>query len=182
MKIMEYTCGHHYTQRSPGDLAPPYCEKHCVDGRIVFAADMWAVFDCGHHVDVAATQISRHECLKEGCPGRLRGFTCFAPGDYQQETGRKFDDEKPAMDLMPPLMELEVCKVLTFGAQKYDEDNWRQVQDLHKRYRSAAKRHINALRRGELYDEESGCHHAAHAVCCLMFMGEIDLEKEGGEA
>ncbi len=83
------------------------------------------------------------------------------------------------MDLMPPpLMELEVSRVLTFGgAQKYDEDNWRNVPDLHARYRSAAKRHINALKRGELFDEESGCHHAAHAVCCLMFMGEIDLEN-----
>ena len=120
----------------------------------------------------------------------MQGFTHLTPKNMEFPTlgggkhtvtslqpGRKFDGEKPAMDLMPPLMELEVCKVLTFGAEKYDEDNWRQVPDLHKRYRSAAKRHINALRRGEMYDEESGCHHAAHAVCCLMFIGEIDLEK-----
>ncbi|MBJ7302730.1 dATP/dGTP diphosphohydrolase domain-containing protein [Marinobacter salarius] len=92
-------------------------------------------------------------------------------------TGVKYDTDKPAMDLMPPLMETEVAKVLTFGAQKYDAENWRHVSDLHARYRSAAKRHINALKRGEMYDDESGLHHAAHAVCCLMFLGEIDLEQ-----
>lgn len=91
-------------------------------------------------------------------------------------TGRKFDQEKPAMDLMPPLMELEASKVLTFGAQKYDAENWRHVDDLHARYRSAAKRHINALKQGQMFDEESRLHHAAHAVCCLMFIGEVDLE------
>lgn len=97
-------------------------------------------------------------------------------------TGQKFDQEKPRMDLMPPLMELEVSKVLTFGAQKYDAENWRHVPELHARYRSAAKRHINALKRGALYDDESGLHHAAHAVCCLMFMGEIDLEQADAQS
>ena len=92
------------------------------------------------------------------------------------DAGRKFDGEKPAMDLMPPLMEIEVAKVLTFGAMKYDAENWRYVDDLHARYRSAAKRHINALKQGQMVDPESGLHHAAHAVCCLMFIGEIDLE------
>lgn len=75
-----------------------------------------------------------------------------------------------------------MAKVLTFGAQKYDAENWRHVPDLHARYRSAAKRHINALKRGEQFDEESGLHHAAHAVCCLMFMGEIDLEQKDSAA
>lgn len=99
--------------------------------------------------------------------------------DMEVETtaaGRKYDTAKPAMDLMPPLMEVEVAKVLTFGAQKYDAENWRHVPDLHTRYRSAAKRHINALKQGQMVDEESGLHHAAHAICCLMFIGEIDLE------
>ena len=93
------------------------------------------------------------------------------------EIGVKHDDEKPNMDLMPPLMELEVAKVLTFGARKYAAENWRKVPDLKARYRAAAKRHINAMRRGEVRDPESGLLHAAHAVCCLMFIGEIELEE-----
>lgn len=93
--------------------------------------------------------------------------------------GVKFDGEKPMMDLIPPLMEMEVAGVLTFGAQKYSPNNWRHVPDLRRRYIAAAKRHINALQQGIMRDEETGLHHAAHAVCCLMFMGEVELERGG---
>lgn len=97
---------------------------------------------------------------------------------YEQE-GVKYDTDKPMMDLMPPLMELETAKVLTVVAVKYSPDNWRKVPDLRRRYIAAAKRHINAISRGEVYDDETGLHHAAHAACCLMFLGEIELEDAG---
>lgn len=93
-------------------------------------------------------------------------------------SGVKYDTEKPKMHLIPPLMEEEVAKVLTFGAQKYGAENWRTLDDLQNRYISAALRHINSIKRGEQYDEESGLLHAAHAVCCLMFLGEIQLEDD----
>ena len=92
------------------------------------------------------------------------------------DQGVKYDTDKPMMDLIPPIMEMEVAHVLTFGAAKYGPDNWRKVPDLRRRYIAAAKRHINALQQGEERDPESGLHHAAHAVCCLMFIGEIDLD------
>lgn len=63
-------------------------------------------------------------------------------------TGNKFDSEKPRMDLIPPYMEEEVAMVLAFGAQKYDAENWRKVNDLRSRYLAAAQRHINALKKG----------------------------------
>lgn len=90
--------------------------------------------------------------------------------------GEKYDDEKPRMDLIPPYMEEEVAMVLAFGAQKYAPDNWRKVTPLRSRYLAAAQRHINALKKGEQMDPESGLHHAAHAACCLMFLGEVELE------
>lgn len=90
--------------------------------------------------------------------------------------GQKYDSDKPAMDLIPPYMEEEVGMVLAFGAQKYAPDNWRKVTPLRSRYLAAAQRHINALKKGEQMDPESGLHHAAHAVCCLMFLGEVELE------
>ena len=92
--------------------------------------------------------------------------------------GVRYDGEKPRMHLIPPLIEEDTARVLTFGAQKYSEDNWRKVPDLENRYLSAALRHINAIKRGEEFDEESGRTHAAHAICCLMFLGEIQLEAE----
>ena len=96
----------------------------------------------------------------------------------ENHTGIKHDQGKPRFSLVPPLAEMEVVKVLTFGAEKYAPDNWRKIDPI--RYVDAAGRHINAHRRGEQADDESGLHHLAHAICCLMFQLEKALESEQG--
>lgn len=93
------------------------------------------------------------------------------------DVGRKFDSEKPKMHLLPPNATLEVAKVLTFGAQKYDEENWRKLENAQKRYTSGALRHIFAHMDGELQDPETNYSHLAHAICCLMFKLELELEN-----
>jgi len=97
--------------------------------------------------------------------------------------GRKFDGEKPRMYLLPPKAIQEVAKVLTFGAQKYDEDNWKKLDNLQNRYTGASLRHIFAIMEGEELDPETECYHEAHAICCLLFKLEAKLEarskKEG---
>lgn len=60
--------------------------------------------------------------------------------------------------------------VLTLGAQKYDDDNWKKVPNAKARYYDACYRHVEAWRVGENLDPETGCHHLAHAICCLMFL------------
>lgn len=89
--------------------------------------------------------------------------------------GRKFDGEKPEYGLVPPLAMLEMVKVLTFGAQKYERDNWKRVPDSKRRYFDALERHIWAWKMGEKIDPESGYHHLAHAACCLFFLYEHDV-------
>ena len=76
---------------------------------------------------------------------------------------------------------VEVAKVLTFGAEKYDEHNWRKLENLQNRYTSGALRHIFAHNDSELLDEESGLSHLAHAICCLLFKLEIELENAENE-
>ena len=44
--------------------------------------------------------------------------------------GRKFDGGKPQYGLLPPLALEETVKVLTFGAQKYEPDNWKHVPEI----------------------------------------------------
>jgi hypothetical protein len=78
---------------------------------------------------------------------------------------------------IPPLAELEVAKVLTYGANKYAPDNWKYVDDSITRYISAARRHINFVQLGEKHDPETGYHHFAHAICCLLYLLENDLEE-----
>ena len=92
-------------------------------------------------------------------------------------TGLKFDSEKPRMDLLPPKAISEVAKVLGFGAEKYGPENWRLLENLQDRYTAGALRHIFAHMDGEKDDPESGTSHLAHALCCLLFKLEIELEN-----
>lgn len=92
--------------------------------------------------------------------------------------GRKFDGDKLQYGLLPAIALKEVVKVLTYGAQKYEPDNWRRVPDGNRRYFDAAQRHIWQYKEGEMYDPETGFHHLAHAVCCLMFINELDFNEK----
>lgn len=104
-------------------------------------------------------------------------FEPFVSAEDAPTTGSKHDSGKPLMGAVPPNAMLAVARVLTFGAEKYGRDNWRQVENAETRYLDAALRHINAYQRGESVDPESGESHLAHAVCSLMFM----LELQEGE-
>ena len=90
--------------------------------------------------------------------------------------GIKNDIGKLRYDLEQVLAAEEVVSVLTFGANKYADDNWRKLDDAHKRYYAASRRHMAAYIKGEAFDPESGYHHIAHAICCLNFMLEVELE------
>ncbi|MEX2964235.1 dATP/dGTP diphosphohydrolase domain-containing protein [Microbulbifer sp. TYP-18] len=87
--------------------------------------------------------------------------------------GQKHDEGKPRWELLPWNGMEEVVQVLTYGAEKYAPDNWRQVPNYQSRYTAAALRHISAYMRGEEQDQETGRHHLAHATCCLLFLLEL---------
>jgi hypothetical protein len=86
------------------------------------------------------------------------------------EEGKKFDAGKLRHSLIPPGVLNEVLAVLEHGASKYGDNNWLHVADSRTRYYDAAHRHLAAWWEGGWIDEESECHHLAHAVCCLMFL------------
>lgn len=92
--------------------------------------------------------------------------------------GQKLDKDKPDYSLIPPLALDEVVKVLTFGANKYDRHNWKNLENSENRYFAAAQRHVWATQRGEILDQESGLSHLAHAICCLMFMLNNEKNKK----
>ena len=89
--------------------------------------------------------------------------------------GRKFDGGKLQYGLLPPLALKATVEILTFGAQKYEPDNWKHVPDSKRRYFDAMQRHLWAWKEGEQNDPESGKNHLAHALCCLMFLYEHDI-------
>jgi hypothetical protein len=94
------------------------------------------------------------------------------------DTGIKHDKNKPRYDLIPPHILDEVVQVLTHGAKKYADNNWLEVDRPHTRYFAAAMRHLWAWKRGEQSDPDSGLSHLAHAICSLMFIGELEQAYE----
>lgn len=99
----------------------------------------------------------------------------FYPASQPMQTpGIKYDKDKPRWELLPLDVVEEVVNVLTHGAKKYAPDNWKYVQPR-ERYLGAVMRHIKAAQCGEVIDPESGLHHIAHAICCLIFFMWHDL-------
>lgn len=94
----------------------------------------------------------------------------------------KADAGKARWDLLPWAALSVVVEVLSYGARKYAPENWRHVPDARDRYTAAALRHIAAWRMGERVDAESGLHHLAHAVCCLLFLLAFEVEQARPEA
>ena len=76
--------------------------------------------------------------------------------------GMKFDDNKLRWDLLPWDAIEAIVDVYTYGAKKYEDNNWKFVDK--DRYFSALMRHLTASRNGETRDEESGRSHLAHAA------------------
>lgn len=95
--------------------------------------------------------------------------------------GSKFDGEKDRWDLLPWRATEQAVKVMTFGARKYAPENWRKVPEPKWRYFAATLRHLVAWWRGEKNDPQSGLPHLAHALCCLLFLCELEQEGKLGK-
>lgn len=91
--------------------------------------------------------------------------------------GRKDDHGKTRWDLLDWDFVRYMAEVMTVGAGKYGDNNWKQVPDAYNRYFAAAMRHITDDLQGIENDAEDGLPHLAHAACCLMFM--LATGKEG---
>lgn len=113
------------------------------------------------------------ERLPEACPGCGKLYP-----EYIEQNGVKHDQAKPRWDLLPMRETEEVVHVLTFGSTKYDDNNWKIVDNSRNRYFAALMRHVTAWWGGEPFDPETHRHHLAHAVCCCLFLMWFDLEKK----
>jgi len=87
-----------------------------------------------------------------------------------KKQGRKYDDGKLLWHLLPIESIESIVDVLSYGAAKYDSENWKYVENAKDRYFSAFMRHVVAYRKGEIYDKESGKPHLSHAMTCLCFL------------
>jgi hypothetical protein len=90
----------------------------------------------------------------------------------------KKDQGKVRMDLLSEVAIEGLARVLTVGAEKYAEDNWRKGLAW-RRCLGAALRHLMEFSKGNDMDAESGLPHVDHALCCLMFLSEYQKLRRG---
>lgn len=83
---------------------------------------------------------------------------------------KKYDQNKVRMDLVPLSVMESLGQILTMGTQKYSENSWQNLPDFWKRYKAALLRHLTAIDKGELIDQESGLPHIDHVLCNAAFL------------
>ena len=90
----------------------------------------------------------------------------------------KHDAGKPRFDLLDADFLQGMAVVMTDGAIKYADNNWKLCEQPMQRYYAALQRHLNAFAQGESRDPDTLMSHLYHAACCVMFLSWF--EKNGG--
>ena len=93
------------------------------------------------------------------------------------KTGKKYDQNKLRWDLLPIDLLEEIVEIYTFGAQKYGDNQWQNLDDGLKRYYSALMRHLVAWKKGNKIDDESKKRHLAHACWNIIALMYLDREE-----
>ena len=89
---------------------------------------------------------------------------------------KKNDQGKLQWSLMPFEQLEEVVRVLMYGVEKYERDNWKKCDDIN-RYKDSLMRHVTAYIEGDKFDNGPGgdnLHHLAHAICNCLFILYFD--------
>jgi len=88
-------------------------------------------------------------------------------------TGRKDDAGKLRWGLLRKSLVLPleaVIRVLMYGANKYGDDNWQQVDNPLVRYRDALDRHLADIDKGVIVDPDTGENNYAHVATNALFL------------
>lgn len=71
-------------------------------------------------------------------------------------------DQKPPLELLEHVADIEIARVLATGAKKYGKKNFRTIPIRADVYGAAIRRHVGAWLDGQDLDPESGMSHLAH--------------------
>ena len=93
--------------------------------------------------------------------------------EFNQFTGGiRLNDNKLRYDLCPAIAQREYAKVWTQGLEKYPAKNW-EKGFLFSEVIASAMRHLEAMRLGEMIDNESGLLHSAHLMSNAAMLTEF---------
>lgn len=85
--------------------------------------------------------------------------------------GLRKNSGKIRYDLVPSFAQEQFAGVLTKGAEKYAPRNWERGMNW-TTVLASMMRHVEAFKRGEDYDPETGLLHTAHIMCNAAFLTE----------
>lgn len=105
-------------------------------------------------------------------PSEYRPFCEPLQSQPLLRTASRYNQGKTRMGLAPAYAQEQYGKVLTYGANKYDDNNWRKGMSWMSVVDSL-ERHLNAFKQGEDFDPETGLHHTAHIMCNAAFLTEF---------
>jgi len=91
--------------------------------------------------------------------------------------GKKNDQDKPAMALIPKDALIGLGNALGYGAKKYGQHNFRNGI-AYTRLVSACMRHLSAFVEGEDLDIESGNPHLDHALASLAMLKFMTVHRQ----
>lgn len=168
--------GHNY------NLSDSPCEENGATHKDVIHAEVSALNDATGVVSkhllhtstphsIYITHMPCNDCLKAIREAGIKRENIFIVED-----GIKHDKDKLRYSLIPPVLLEGVAEVMTFGAKKYKPNNWQKLDDP-TRYLDALMRHLEAYRRGEEFDHETGLPHLAHLATNAGFLLWFDEQK-----
>jgi hypothetical protein len=129
-------------------------------GTGMFDATDMIVSKCDSYVKEATVHL-------EGIRQRDRELEDFMDGKHFE--GKKFDEGKPALSILPVEALEEVAKVLSYGATKYGKNNYKGGFNR-SRLIDAALRHLYADAAKIDLDDESNLMHLAHAAASILML------------
>lgn len=86
-----------------------------------------------------------------------------------KEKGLRFNEGKLRYDLLHPIAQKGIVKVLTKGSEKYAPHNWEKGMEW-STVVASLKRHLAAFESGEDFDKETGLLHVDHMQCNAHFL------------
>lgn len=93
--------------------------------------------------------------------------------------GKRYDNLKLRIDLLPPEWVEALSEVTTRGSFKYDDNNW-LLGMLWSKVIGPLERHLLSFKQGLRYDRgETGCHHLAMVAWNALALMSYDIRGLG---
>lgn len=91
--------------------------------------------------------------------------------------GARFNNNKLKWSLVSWKALEPLVQVLMFGAEKYDDHNWKKGLKYTETCESL-QRHLNSFIEGEDNDKESKLSHVGHILCNAMFLSYMSMFRK----